>query len=286
MYPGTSYQNSKLLTSKYLILSLSNKKNSGKKPIACKILLALVKFTYVQHCFYCSDKNILRLTLSLYCTVYRLSTFHFKSVHGTVQKQKVYKVELAMYCTNKILCTVQSVIGIPCRYEKFVISCFVKIIFYFHKFMIYRYSFFVFFRSSSSNMSPKQFETPAIIRKEVRACIAVRMLAIIFKGQKSTIRTIYKLLDEYYHGTSLVKSHMDCLLTGEGGLYKSMLVASKQASSSSSTVVTDSIVSFSTTTMVLDMDRFMLEKEYNIGKHINNERILLLLLLLDDVCCY
>ena len=75
----------------------------------------------------------------------------------------------------------------------------------------------------------KQFETPAIIPKEVRSCIAVRMLVITFEGPKCTMHTFYKLLDKYYHGTGLIKSHMDTLLTwDEGGMYKLIFVVCKQ----------------------------------------------------------
>ena len=65
-------------------------------------------------------------------------------------------------------------------------------------------------------MSPANAHVPAIVRKEIWCCIAVRMLAIIFKESKMAIRASNNKMFDYYHGTDTIWAHIHILLKGDG----------------------------------------------------------------------
>ena len=104
---------------------------------------------------------------------------------------------------------------------------------------------------------------PAIIRKEIRCCIAVKMLSIIFKENKMTIRAIYNLMNNYYHGTDNIRSHMEIMLKGDGA-YKDMVMTS-------SIPTVNDTTSQNSTRVSLNKDRFVLETEYSIGSSISRD---------------
>ena len=120
----------------------------------------------------------------------------------------------------------------------------------------------------------KQHPLPAIIRKEIRSCIAVKMMNTIFKRNKVVIRTVYTMMRDYYHGNNSIKSNLDTLLAGEGD-FEPMFV------NSTISTVTDSVLSpagvggrstNSTSNgnrnLSLNNSMFCLNNEYIIGKHI------------------
>ena len=110
--------------------------------------------------------------------------------------------------------------------------------------------------------SNNKYEMPAIIRKEIRNCIVVKMMSLVYRCNKMTCRKIYALLSDYFHGTNVIKLHLDQCLNKEG-CYSPMF-------SSSTFTVTDSQASCNVvnSTKTLNKEMFCLTTDYVIGKHI------------------
>ena len=119
----------------------------------------------------------------------------------------------------------------------------------------------------------KQHPLPAIIRKEIRSCIAVKMMNTIFKRNKVVIRTVYMMMRDYYHGNSSIKSSLDTLLAGEGE-FEPMFI------NATISTVTDNVLSPAgvggrsnsssngSRNLALNNSMFCLNNEYIVGKHI------------------
>ena len=103
---------------------------------------------------------------------------------------------------------------------------------------------------------------PASVRKEVRCCLAVKMLAILFRGEKRAIRAVYKLMSDYFHGTKVICSHLDMLMKADG-VYKPMFI-----NAATTTTTTDNSVNSNNNMMSLNTVMFVLPQEYILGKHI------------------
>ena len=106
-------------------------------------------------------------------------------------------------------------------------------------------------------------DVPAIIRKEVRVILAFKMLSIIYHNSKATYRVIYKMMNDYFHGTDTIMSHMDMFLSGNG-VYKAALI------DGAISTVTDS-TGVQIQTKILNMGIFVLNQEYAVGKHLNRK---------------
>lgn len=106
-------------------------------------------------------------------------------------------------------------------------------------------------------------DVPAIIRKEVRVILAFKMLSIIYHNSKATYRVIYKMMNDYFHGTDTIMSHMDMFLSGDG-VYKAALI------DGAISTVTDS-TGVQIQTKILNMGMFVLNQEYAVGKHLNRK---------------
>jgi hypothetical protein len=105
-------------------------------------------------------------------------------------------------------------------------------------------------------------ECPAIIRKELRCVMALKIMAIIFKNSKTTTRNIHKFMYQLYHGTlDNICPQTDMLLSATG-VYEPMF--EKRV-----TVVTNSTASNFPVTLVLHKHRLQLDQDYVVGQHIN-----------------
>jgi hypothetical protein len=105
-------------------------------------------------------------------------------------------------------------------------------------------------------------EVPAIIRKELRSIMAVKILSIIFKNSKTTTRNIHKLMYQLYHGiTNNICPQTDMLVAGNG-VYEPMF-------EKSITVVTNATASQPPVTLVLNKNCLQLNTDYVVGQHIN-----------------
>ena len=114
---------------------------------------------------------------------------------------------------------------------------------------------------------------PAIIKKEVRCCIAIKQMAIIFKTSKMTIRQQYKLMFDYFHGTSTIKSNVDSFLEGEG-VYEPIVT---NATVSIVTETNNSVSSGETIIpKCLNLGMLCLQQEYIIGRHLTKGNFLAL----------
>jgi hypothetical protein len=108
-------------------------------------------------------------------------------------------------------------------------------------------------------MDTNKSQIPANIRQELRSCISVKSLSIIFKSTKMSIRQIHEKMFLLFHGTSEVYAHVDQLLHGKGPY--EVLFEKKTILATNSII--DSAVS-----LVLNKDKLLLDCNYEVGKHI------------------
>jgi hypothetical protein len=109
-------------------------------------------------------------------------------------------------------------------------------------------------------------EVPAIIRKELRSVMAVKILSIIFKNSKTTTRNIHKFMYELYHGTTNnICPQPDMLLAGNG-VYEPMF--EKRI-----TVVINATASNPPVTLVLNKNCLQINNDYVVRQHITKSML-------------
>jgi hypothetical protein len=102
-------------------------------------------------------------------------------------------------------------------------------------------------------------QLPANIRQEIRSCISVKSLAIVFKSTKMSIRQIQEKMFLLFHGTSDVYSHVDQLLGGKGP-YEDLF--------EKKTVLASNSTANSAVSLILDKSKFILDSDYVVGVQI------------------